>query len=96
MLDGWWAEAYDGTNGWAISGEVDADEQAQDERDADALRELLTTRSCRRSTSATAKGMPAGWLAMIRASLMTLAPQFSARRMVADYVEDPTGAGAMS
>ena len=41
VLDGWWAEAYDGTNGWAIEGEVDPDREAQDERHADALFDLL-------------------------------------------------------
>ena len=37
VLDGWWAEAYDGTNGWALAGEVDPDPGAQDARDAAAL-----------------------------------------------------------
>ena len=32
VLDGWWAEAYDGENGWGLSGDVDADHDAQDER----------------------------------------------------------------
>ena len=40
VLDGWWAEAYDGTNGWAIDGEVDPDHEAQDARHADALFDL--------------------------------------------------------
>ena len=37
VLDGWWAEAFDGSNGWAIDGDVDPDEAAKDERDAAAL-----------------------------------------------------------
>ena len=37
VLDGWWAEAYDGDNGWALPGEVDPDPATQDERDADDL-----------------------------------------------------------
>lgn len=41
MLDGWWAEAFDGTNGWAINGDVDPDAAAQDLRDAKALFDLL-------------------------------------------------------
>ena len=41
VLDGWWAEAYDGTNGWALPGEVDADHQAQDARDAAMLYRLM-------------------------------------------------------
>jgi starch phosphorylase len=89
VLDGWWAEAYDGTNGWAISGDVDPDEQAQDDRDADALRDLLTTQVVPTFHERNDAGLPTAWLAMIRASLMTIAPQFSASRMVADYVDGP-------
>jgi len=44
VLDGWWAEGYDGKNGWALSGEVDGDHAAQDERDAAALHGLLSDR----------------------------------------------------
>ncbi len=41
VLDGWWAEGYDGENGWGLPGEVDSDHHAQDERDAAALHQLL-------------------------------------------------------
>ena len=41
VLDGWWAEGYDGENGWAIEGDVDSNHHAQDERDAGALHHLL-------------------------------------------------------
>ena len=41
VLDGWWAEAYDATNGWALDGEVHPDPAAQDARDAAALYDLL-------------------------------------------------------
>ena len=41
VLDGWWPEAYDGTNGWAISGEVDHDHGAQDWRHAAELYRLI-------------------------------------------------------
>src|SRR5205807_2970562 len=41
VLDGWWAEGYDGSNGWALSGEVDDDHAAQDARHADELFRVL-------------------------------------------------------
>ncbi|MBV8431038.1 MAG: alpha-glucan family phosphorylase, partial [Solirubrobacterales bacterium] len=41
VLDGWWAEAYDGSNGWALPGETEPDLGAQDERDAEILHRLL-------------------------------------------------------
>ena len=89
VLDGWWAEGYDGDNGWAIPGEVDDDHQAQDERDAAELHRCSTRRSSRRSTNATSTGVPAAWLARIRASLKTLGPRFSATRMLSEYLSGP-------
>src|SRR5207237_2653189 len=41
VLDGWWAEGYDGTNGWALSGEVEADHGSQDARTGAELYRLL-------------------------------------------------------
>ncbi len=41
VLDGWWAEAYDGANGWAIPGDAVYDPSVQDTRDAAALYDLL-------------------------------------------------------
>ena len=41
VLDGWWAEAYDGENGWAIDGDVDGDHDAQDHRHSSAMFDLL-------------------------------------------------------
>jgi starch phosphorylase len=80
VLDGWWAEAYDGDNGWALSGDVDADHRAQDARDAAQFYDLLE----REVVPAFYDGDGA-WVARMRASLRTLAPRFSATRMLADY-----------
>ena len=44
VLDGWWAEGYDGANGWGLNGEIDHDHHAQDERDAAALHRTLRAR----------------------------------------------------
>ena len=88
VLDGWWPEAYDGTNGWAIGGEVDHDHGAQDWRHAEELYRLLERRGrSPRSTTATTDGLPQAWLAMVRSSLRTIGPRFSAGRMVRDYAE---------
>ncbi len=91
VLDGWWAEAYDGTNGWAISGDVDPDEHAQDERDAATLHGLLTKEIVPAFYDRDARGVPTRWVAMMRASMITLGAQFSATRMVRDYVRGPYG-----
>jgi glycogen phosphorylase len=86
-LDGWWAEAYDGTNGWALSGEVDPDHGAQDARDAAALYDLLEQQVLPAFHDRDADGLPRSWLARIRASMRTLAPAFCAGRMLDDYVQ---------
>ncbi len=82
VLDGWWPEAYDGTNGWAIGGEVDHDHEAQDWRHAQELYTLLTE-----AAVATYYGDRAAWLEMVRAALRTIGPEFGAGRMIRDYVE---------
>ena len=85
-LDGWWAEAYDGTNGWALSGEVDPDSGAQDARDAAALFGLLEGEVLPAFYDRDPDGLPRSWLERIRASMRTLAPAFCAGRMLEDYV----------
>ncbi|MEN3281343.1 MAG: glycogen phosphorylase [Solirubrobacteraceae bacterium] len=87
VLDGWWAEAYDGTNGWALSGEVDDDHEAQDARDADELLRLLHDEVVPEFYDRDANGIPRAWLARTKASLRTNGPAFSASRMLRDYVE---------
>jgi glycogen phosphorylase len=87
VLDGWWAEAYDGANGWALSGEVDDDHDAQDARDADELLRLLRDEVVPEFYDRDAGGLPRAWLARTKASLRTNGPAFSASRMLRDYVE---------
>lgn len=87
VLDGWWAEAYDGSNGWAIDGRVDSDHGAQDWRDANALFELYEQQVVPMFYERDADGIPQRWVAMIKRSLMTHGPRFSATRMLREYVE---------
>jgi glycogen phosphorylase len=89
VLDGWWAEAYDDTNGWAISGEVDSDHHAQDERDAAAFHHLLDEEVLPAFYERDESGLPGRWIELMRASLRTLGPMFCASRMLAQYVEGP-------
>jgi glycogen phosphorylase len=88
VLDGWWAEAYD-ANGWAISGEVDHDHHAQDERDAAAFHHLLDDKVLPAFYDRDESGIPSRWVELMRASLRTLGPMFCASRMLAQYVEGP-------
>jgi starch phosphorylase len=85
VLDGWWAEGFDGDNGWAIDGAADADDDAQDARHAAALLELCEREVAPLFYERDDEGLPRGWLRRVRASLRTGARDFSARRMLADY-----------
>ena len=84
VLDGWWAEAYTDGNGWSLSGDVDTDTEAQDARDGAELQRLLREQVVPLFYDRGAERPPHGWLEMVRASLRTLAPQFSAQRMLTD------------
>ena len=87
ILDGWWAEAYDGTNGFAIGvGQTHAVPSVQDERDHDALIETLINQVVPLYYDRDATGLPRGWIARQKNALRTLAWRFNADRMVMDYV----------
>jgi len=87
VLDGWWAEAYREGNGWALSGEIDADLEAQDARDGAELQRLLANEVVPLFYERDEGGLPQGWLALMRASLRSLAVDYNARRMLRDYRE---------
>ena len=89
VLDGWWAEGYDGENGWALPGEIDQDHHGQDERDAATLHRLLDAEVLPAFYERDGDAPPAAWLARVRASLKTLAPRFSATRMLSEYLARP-------
>jgi starch phosphorylase len=87
--DGWWAEGYNGTNGWLIDGGVQgADTAAVDAADADALYRLLETEVVPAFYDTDAHGLPRRWVHVVKESIRSVMPAFSARRMVKQYVEE--------
>ena len=88
ILDGWWAEAYNGRNGWAIASDVETDNQEeQDRADVDALYRILEEQVVPLFYQRDRDYVPRGWVAMMRESIRTIGPQFSTRRMVKEYTE---------
>jgi starch phosphorylase len=87
VLDGWWVEGYDGSNGWGFSGDEDHDHAEQDQRDAAELYRLIENEVVPLFYDRDEAGLPRGWLARVKASLRTLGPQFCAGRMLDDYEE---------
>ena len=89
VLDGWWAEAYDGENGFAIgNGEIHADQAIQDQRDAESLFRVLEEQVVPMYYDRDRDGVPRRWMARVKRSMRTLAWRFNADRMVMDYVRN--------
>ncbi|NBD36282.1 MAG: alpha-glucan family phosphorylase [Chloroflexi bacterium] len=88
ILDGWWAEAYNGRNGWAIQPEeMYNDLYQQDDADANALYELLENEVVPLYYERDRGDIPHGWVSMMKESIRTVGPQYSTRRMVKEYTE---------
>jgi glycogen phosphorylase len=87
VLDGWWPEAYDGANGWAIGGSEVRRNGDADREDADLLYHTLEERVLPMYYGRALDGVPHEWTRTMKRAISTIAPRFSARRMVKEYVE---------
>ncbi len=85
VLDGWWAEAYDGENGWAIAS-PEVDPPAQDDHDARAMLDLLEQEVIPLFYERDEDGIPRRWLRRVKAAMKSLIPRFTAERMLRDYI----------
>ncbi|MDZ4675640.1 MAG: alpha-glucan family phosphorylase [Gemmatimonadota bacterium] len=87
-IDGWWEEAYDGSNGWAIPLAPDAeDHPGADDADGEALYRLLEDEIVPLYYDRDEQGVPVGWVNQMRNAMRVAGSRFSARRMVQDYTE---------
>ncbi|MGH3089521.1 MAG: alpha-glucan family phosphorylase [Rubrobacteraceae bacterium] len=87
VLDGWWPEAYNGKNGWAIGEENSfASEKEQDLADVNSLYETLENSIVPLYYERDEDGVPGGWVEVMKEAITTVAPVFSTQRMVQDYV----------
>ncbi len=88
ILDGWWDEAYGSDVGWAIGhGEEYDDPAHQDEVEASALYDLLEKSVVPLFYDRGRDQLPRQWIAMMKATLGRLAPQYNTDRMVREYCE---------
>lgn len=86
ILDGWWAEAYDGLNGFAIgTNRVHANQEIQDDRDAKAVMEALRDEVIPLYFERDQDGLPTAWISRMKRSVRTMAWKFNSDRMVMDY-----------
>jgi starch phosphorylase len=88
VLDGWWREAFNSQNGWAIGEDKDIDvPETQDHEDAQSLYTILENEIIPLYYDRDPKEIPHEWIAHMKNSMKTVIPQFSTRRMVKEYVE---------
>ncbi|MBL7163379.1 MAG: alpha-glucan family phosphorylase [Anaerolineales bacterium] len=88
ILDGWWREGYNGGNGWAIGDETDhEDPDVQDQMDIESLYDILENEIIPLYYDRAENNLPREWIARMKASIRTLGPQFSMRRMIKEYTE---------
>ncbi len=88
VLDGWWREAFNGENGWAIGEDKDIDApDEQDEQDATSLYDLLENEIIPLYYERDSKEISRKWLARVKVSMKTVIPRFGTRRMVKEYVD---------
>jgi starch phosphorylase len=86
VLDGWWAEGYNGKNGWAIGEEREYhDPEIQAEADSLSLYQLLEEEIIPTYYDRGSDGIPHRWIAMMKEAIRTCAPAFSTRRMIKEY-----------
>ncbi|HWC23768.1 MAG TPA: alpha-glucan family phosphorylase [Flexivirga sp.] len=93
ILDGWWDEWFDGSNGWAIPSAVPTrdttsskmDPERRDDLEAAALYDLIENQVAARFYDRDGDGVPQRWLEMVEHTLAVLGPKVLATRMVRDY-----------
>lgn len=87
VLDGWWLEAYDGDNGFAIGDLTELTDEEADRTEAESTYRVLNEEIAPRFYDRDANKIPRRWLRMMKRSIQTLVPRFSSDRMVAEYTE---------
>jgi starch phosphorylase len=88
IMDGWWREGYDGTNGFSIGDDTHPDSVAEQDRlDSENLFRTLTEEVVPSFYERDAMGVPRQWITRIRRAMVTLVPRYSTWRMVQEYTE---------
>ena len=86
ILDGWWLEGYDGTNGFAIGNELgNADVAGVDASDAESLYKVLEEEVVPLYYDRALNGLPHNWITMMKRAMQTLVPAYNSDRMVDEY-----------
>ncbi|MGA3112383.1 MAG: alpha-glucan family phosphorylase [Candidatus Bathyarchaeia archaeon] len=88
VRDGWWDEAYNGKNGWAIGDTQVSSPEEEDRKDAESLYNLLEKEIAPLYYERDRKGVPRGWMQMVKEAIRTVTPAFNACRMMKEYNQE--------
>jgi len=92
VTDGWWGEGYNGQNGWAITPhDPEREPEYRNQEEATELYELLEEQVVPLYYRRNGHGFSSDWVAMSKAAIKSVLPQFNAQRMLMDYVRDYYG-----
>lgn len=95
VLDGWWAEGFDGTNGYGIAPYgVQYDAQTRSREEANDLLDQLEHHLIPRYFDRNGHGFSKSWVSMSKAAMKSIMPRFNAARMLRDYVHEFYGPAA--
>src|SRR5437762_5396829 len=88
VVDGWWREGYNGSNGWAIGAEIaNGTTEFQNAVDANSLYQLLENQIVPLYYAKPDGKLPLAWLQLMRESIRSVTPVFNTQRMVKEYTE---------
>jgi len=87
IRDGWWDEAYNGKNGWAIGDFQSGSVKEDDKKDSESLYNLLENEIVPLYYDRDRKGVPHRWLKIVKEAIKTVTPNFSACRMMKEYTQ---------
>jgi len=89
IVDGWWDEGYNGKNGWVIGDDTPyVNDAHQDDADSRSLYETLEREIIPLYYNRNERGIPAGWVRMMKESIKSVAPVYSTHRMVKEYTRE--------
>lgn len=89
ILDGWWAEGYNGTNGWAIGTNATYNSyEEQDKADSSSLYHILEDKIIPIYYKKNEKGVSDEWVQLMKNSIKTTGGRYSTSRMVVDYINN--------
>jgi starch phosphorylase len=86
VLDGWWQEAYNSKNGWAI-GDFQVQPEEEDKKDAESLYNLLENEIIPLYYERDRMGIPHQWIKIVKEAIKTITPAFSTCRMMREYTQ---------